>query len=45
MNVNFLKQGTGYTYEPRENILLNNLDESNIKSGDFLMITRLDGID
>lgn len=44
LNVNFVKRSSGYQFEPRNNILVN-LDESLINSGDFLMITRLDGVD
>lgn len=44
MNVNFLKRASGYQYLPRNNVYVD-LDESEIHSGDYVMITRFDGID
>ena len=43
-NVKFLKDSMGYTMETR-NVTSYEYDESNIQSGDFLAIMRLDGVD
>ena len=40
----FLENSIGYTMEKRETYRVD-LDESEIHSGDFLAITRLDGLD
>jgi hypothetical protein len=43
-NEAFIKKSTGYQWQPRNDVLIN-LDESEIKSGDYLAITRFDGVD
>jgi len=44
LNVKFIEAGTGYRWKDRSNIFTN-LSETEVKSGDFLAITRLDGVD
>ncbi|CAG9321177.1 unnamed protein product [Blepharisma stoltei] len=43
-NVKFLKEAINYTMEKRENTAIT-LEKSQIKSGTFLAVTRLDGLD
>lgn len=44
LNIEFIEAGTGYRWKPRPNVFTN-LSELEVKSGDFLAITRLDGVD
>ena len=47
MNIQFLKQAAGFEFQPR-NTTINvgkEIDQSYIKSGDFVFIVRLDGLD
>lgn len=44
MNVLFIKQGTGYEWKKREDVFID-LDKSEVKSGDFVIVTRFDGLD
>eukprot|EP01017_Pseudomicrothorax_dubius_P032572 TRINITY_DN4277_c0_g1_i3.p1 TRINITY_DN4277_c0_g1~~TRINITY_DN4277_c0_g1_i3.p1 ORF type:complete len:204 (-),score=54.91 TRINITY_DN4277_c0_g1_i3:516-1127(-) len=43
-NVEWMKQATGYEWRPRKDINLL-LDEKYFKDGDFIAITRMDGLD
>jgi len=44
LNVDFIKRGNGYTWRRRYTGDVD-LDETEVKSGDFLIITRMDGLD
>ena len=45
LNVDFVKKATGYQWRKRPKQFFIDLDESYVQSGDFLGITRFDGID
>ena len=45
LNAKFIKQATGYQWKKRKIGGLVQLDESYIKNGDVLLITRMDGLD
>jgi len=44
-NIEFIKHATGYEWKKRVNTTALNLDAKHIKSGDFIAITRFDGLD
>jgi hypothetical protein len=44
LNIKFIEAGTGYRWKPRPDVFTN-LSETEVKSGDFVAITRLDGVD
>lgn len=44
-NIDFIKQATGYEWKKRANSTRINLDPKYIHSGDFIAITRFDGLD
>lgn len=44
LNVDFIEAGTGYRWKERKPVFTN-LSDYEVKSGDFVAITRLDGID
>jgi len=44
LNVLFIKQANGYEWKHRKDVLVD-LDVSNVKSGDFVIVTRMDGLD
>ena len=43
-NVEFIKHSTGYQWRDRLNTYVD-LDDAEVKPGDFLAITRFDGVD
>lgn len=43
-NVEFIEHTTGYRWKERKNVKVD-LDDTEVKSGDFLAITRMDGVD
>lgn len=43
-SVDFIEAGTGYRWKDRQPKFVN-LSEHEVKSGDFLAITRFDGVD
>jgi hypothetical protein len=44
LNENFIKQGTTYEWKRRKDVHVD-LNETEVKSGDFLILTRFDGLD
>lgn len=44
-NIRFIKEATGYEWKKRPKDVVVDIDTSLIKSGDFLAITRFDGLD
>jgi len=44
LNKEFIKQGTGYTWKNRKDVFVD-LDSTEVHSGDFLIVTRFDGLD
>ncbi|EGR27832.1 hypothetical protein IMG5_188030 [Ichthyophthirius multifiliis] len=44
LNPIFIKHGTGYQWERRNDVFVD-LDETEVKPGDLLIITRMDGLD
>jgi hypothetical protein len=43
-SIDFIERTTGFRWKERKNVEVE-LDETEVKSGDFLAITRFDGID
>lgn len=43
-NVEFIEHNTGFRWQERKDVTVD-LDETEVKPGDFLAITRLDGVD
>lgn len=44
-NVEFLLRGQDYQWKKRENPVFVDLDDTEVHSGDFIIITRFDGVD
>ncbi len=44
LNPEFILNGNTYEWRKRKNVIVD-LDDTEVKSGDFLIITRMDGID
>jgi len=44
-NIDFIEKATGYRWQKRQNTSVIHLDPSEIHSGDFLAVTRFDGLD
>ena len=44
LNVEFIKRGSGYEWRKRKDVFVD-LDETEVHPGDFLIVTRMDGLD